>query len=213
MTTGAAHGHVQGVRGRHERARPTGEDPGGQDRRRDVQRERRRDPLAGGIQHPLVDHVGSAVVSLLAGLEHEHHVTGQPVLFRREGMSSPHQHRGVQVMPAGVHDVAGRGVLHATALGHRQRVHVASQEHRSLPAADPTAHGGDRREGATGRHLQGKAVECTKHPLLGARELEAELGGRMQVVAQLDEVVLDGEGGVSEAHPGNVRALRGGGSF
>ena len=35
------------------------------------------DPLPGGVQHALVDHAAGAVEALLAGLEHEHHVTGE----------------------------------------------------------------------------------------------------------------------------------------
>src|ERR671927_286621 len=34
-------------------------------------------PGAGGVQHPLLDHVARPVEPLLAGLEHEHDVAGQ----------------------------------------------------------------------------------------------------------------------------------------
>ena len=64
-------------RRRHQRSRPGREHPARQHAGEDVQPVRRRDPGSGGVQHSFADHGGGAVPALLAGLEHEDHVTGE----------------------------------------------------------------------------------------------------------------------------------------
>jgi len=67
-------------------------------------------------QHALADHVPRTVEALLAGLEHEHHVTGQFCLARGQQFRGTDQTGRVQIVTAGVHHAVmlGREVLAAT---------------------------------------------------------------------------------------------------
>ena len=118
--------------------------PGGEGVARDlgghhVDAVRRRHPAAGGVEDALVDHQAGAVPALLARLEHEDHVAGELLAVRAQHPGGADEHRGVQVVAAGVHDaVDAAAELQAGLLLHRQRVHVAAQQHRrSVAVARP----------------------------------------------------------------------------
>ena len=97
--------------------------------RRHVQRERGVDRIV-AVEHALVDHVPRAVVPFLAGLEHEAHGARQLAAPRVQQPRRADEHRGVRVVTARVHaavDLARE--VEPGVLGHRQRVHVAAQQH------------------------------------------------------------------------------------
>jgi len=99
-------------------------------------------PLPRRIQDSLAQHVGRAVVALLARLEHEDDVAGQFVAVSRKDPSRPHEHRRVQVVTAGMHDTWFlAGVVKTGRLGQGQSVHVAAQEDRRS-GAPPAQHRG-----------------------------------------------------------------------
>ena len=78
--------------------------------------------------------------ALLAGLEHEHHPAGQ--LSRRAGASwrrRPASRRGVSWPQACMVPSTSRGEVEAGVLRHRQRVHVAAQQHGRARAGRPRA--------------------------------------------------------------------------
>ena len=71
----------------------------------------------------------SAVQAFLAGLEHEHDVAVQRIAVRAQQPSRAGQHRGVQIVAAGVHHAVDRAaVLDVSEFLHRQGVHVAAQQ-------------------------------------------------------------------------------------
>ena len=159
------------------------------------------DAPARRLQHPLAEHHPRAVEALLAGLEHEHDVALEPVAVACEQPGRPDQRRRVQVVPAGVHRAVRRGEVKAGLLVDGQRVHVAADQDRTGVAvvASPAAqHADDRRGPGSGRDLEAEAVELGEHPLLGVRQLEADLRVAVQRLPQLDEVSLDRGGIVAE---------------
>ena len=88
-------------------------------------------PAAGGIQHAFADHVAGAVETLLARLEHQHHIAGQLVPAFRKERGGAGEHGGVEVVAARVHGaVDRRGVAHTRFFLDGQPVHVGAEEHR-----------------------------------------------------------------------------------
>jgi hypothetical protein len=75
----------------------------------------------------LIDHFPGPGEALLTGLEHEDDAARE--LDAGEQARRTREHRGVQVVAAGVHPSFGLGdVRHAGPLGHRQRVHVGAEQ-------------------------------------------------------------------------------------
>jgi hypothetical protein len=124
VTAAALHGHTQHVNTGGNRTRSGREHAVWEARRRHVHRVRRQWSPARGVEHTLIDHVPGPVVTLLARLEHEHHIAGQGVAVGREQPGSAHQHGGVQIVAAGMHPAGRRGKVQASLLRDRQRVHV-----------------------------------------------------------------------------------------
>ena len=180
--------------------------------RHDVQRVRGVGAAPGGVQHALLDHPSGPVEALLAGLEHEHDVAGEGGAPGVQQVGGADQRRHVQVVPAGVHhavDLAAVG--HVELLVHRERIHVRPQQHdgsmagsyAEAPAADrPLApqHRGHAAQRATGRDLQVQAGQRLQDGLLGAGEVQADLGATVQPVPQLHEVVGQVSGLVNDGH-------------
>ena len=169
----------------------------------DVQRVGRGRARARGVEHALFDHEAGAVEALLARLEHEHDVTGEPVAALGEHPGRPDQHGRVQVVPARVHvpGIADRnGTSTSSATGS------ASMSPRSSTTSPLAAvghgpapeHGGHRRRRAAGADLERQAVESRQHLLLRAREVEPDLGLGVQPVPQVGEIGGEGPGVVEE---------------
>jgi hypothetical protein len=195
----------EGARRRHQRARPGDELALRVARGGDVQAVGGVDVLARRRQDAFVDHVAGTVPALFAGLEHEHDVAGQVGLARGEEPGGADQPRGVQVVTAGVHGaVERRGELLAAGFGDRERVHVAAQQDG---AAGPAAaqDGGDRREVLAEAGFQTEPVQRREHALLGARQVQADLGDAVQVAAEGDQLVEQGGGVGAQGHPPIMR--------
>jgi len=179
---------------------------------------RGHDPAAGGVEHPLLDHVGRAVVALLARLEHEHHVAGELAAVRAQQPRGPDEHRRVQVVPAGVHGAGDlAGVVEPGRLLHRQRIHVAAQQDGGrmggysafCAAVTAPQDSGDGRDRAPRRHLERQAVQRLEHGALRLRQLEADLRAAVQPVPQLGDVVRQLSGVVAQGLPdGHATSMR-----
>ena len=139
------------------------------------------------VEQALLEHVLGAVEALLAGLEHEQRPG--PASSARRATSS-------RAAPASIADVGSwpqacmapstlRRVLEPGVLGHRQRVHVAAQQDRRAgPAAveDPD----DARGARARRQRQTEPVDRFEDAVLGAGQVEADLGLQVEVAAYLD---------------------------
>ena len=116
------------------------------------------------------------------------------------------QHRGVQVVPAGVHGAVDLGgERQPGVLVHRQRVHVRAHEHRrSRPR---TAQDGDDRAALpAGVDLERQVLERGEHGGLGDGQRQADLGVTVQGAPQLQRPWLQGAGlGQQGALRGTVR--------
>ena len=101
----------------------------------------------------------------------------------------------VQVVPAGVHRPGGgRHPVVGEVLLHREGVHVAAQEdHRPLGArwggGTAPQHGDHGREPLAESDLQIQSGQRIEHLLLGAGEVQPDLGVPVQITAQCDEVI------------------------
>ena len=81
----------------------------------------------------------------------------------REQPGRPGQHRGVQVVPAGVHHpVDLRRERQPGPLGHRQRVHIAAQQYRR-PRLAAAQHRHNRAQPAAAADFQRQAVQGAQH--------------------------------------------------
>ena len=96
---------------------------------RDVNRECAIGPRC-AVQQAVVDHLHCAEVPFLAGLKHELDRARETITVRVQQFHRHRQHRSVGIVAARVH-AAGflRGERQARVLRHRQRVHVAAQQH------------------------------------------------------------------------------------
>ena len=146
-------------------------------------------PFDCGVEQALVEHDLGAALALLAGLEHEHDPAPEvPAACRQHGGRAG-EHRRVGVVPARVHGaVDGAGEVEAGVLGHRERVHVPSEQDggAGLVAVE---HRHDRGRGRAGVDGQRQAVEGLEHGGLGPWELEPELGVHVDPAAQRHHVV------------------------
>ncbi len=118
---------------------------------------------------------------------------------RGQQLCGAREHGGVQVVSAGVHGTVDGGERHRGLLDDRQTVHVAAQQHRRTRSA-AAQHRGDRVQRGAQADLQRQSVEGLQHPLLGARQGEAQLGDPVQVVAQPDQVRGQRESVVVQGH-------------
>ena len=111
------------------------------------------------VDQAVVQHETRAVPALLAGLEHEQHFARQGIGAGAKQFGSACQHRDMRIMAAGMHDAGrGRGEGQAGFLGHRQRVHIAAQQHPAagcVPLQDPDQPG-RRRAFAPGQRQVGE---------------------------------------------------------
>jgi hypothetical protein len=166
----------------------------------------REDPLD-ALHRPVGDHVHRATgLDLLGGLEDQPHPAGQA---GRRGQREPgaEQHRGVRVVPAGVHDALDRGrERQAGVLLQRECVEVGPQGHAALAEADIADQPAAARQGArleTGRHQRG-GDERGGAPL-GATELRH----RVQRSPPADELARVGsEPGVEPGRPATHAEIR-----
>ena len=132
---------------------------------------------------------------LLTRLEHEDDGARQLVASRAQRLCRPDQHRGMRVVTTSVHRAgvaAGKG--EPCFLLHRQRIHVAAQQHgaavRPLPFRPAPAQDRDK---AAGRR---RVVDFERQPrqrrlrLFGRPDtVQADLGIGMDGAAQRDDVV------------------------
>lgn len=141
-------------------------------------------------------------MALFAGLEHEHHVAAQVFTAFGEEHGRADEPGRVQVVTAGVHGARGpRPVVHPRLLGDGEGVHVAAEQHG---AAGPTA-AQDRRHGAevlAEGDVQRKTVEGREDLLLGAGQLESELGFAVQGAPQPGQFGLEFLGAFRGRHAG-----------
>jgi hypothetical protein len=153
-----------------------------------VQAISRTHPLTGRVQYPLGDHPGRPVPAFLARLEHEHHISGEVGAVPGKDPGRADQHRGVQVMSAGVHRALdATRVLDAGQLADRQGVHVGSEQYRGAGTA-AAQYRGHRAELSAQRDLQVQVAQGFQNLLLRTRQVESDLRMGMQVTPELDEV-------------------------
>jgi hypothetical protein len=190
VAAGADDRDVDAVHGGHHRAGPGGDHAGPQPRGEHVQGVGGRRAPARGVEHPLGDHRGGAVATLLPRLEHEHHVAGQLLAPPGQQMRGAGEHGGVQVVPAGVHHTVHRGrIVEAGALGQQQGVHVGPQQHRRAgPGAAEDR--GDRGQLRAEPDLQRQPVEGGHNLFLRARQVQADLRFGMNGTPQPHQIVL-----------------------
>ncbi len=147
------------------------------------------DPRPGRVQHSLGEHRGGAVVTLLARLEHEHHVARQLGPVAAEQDRRPDQGRGVQVVAAGVHHPGRRreGLARSprSPAGRPGRPAAARPERapdaapRSTPTTEVSARPRVSSSGSVGEGVGDQGL-CT-------RQLQPDLGCGVQVPAQRSE--------------------------
>ena len=135
------------------------------------------------IEQPVLDHLARAAPALLGGLKDEVHGAVE-VALAREIARGGEQHRGVPVMPAGVHlPSMNARVSEAVPLGHGQRVDVGAQTHG--PRGAPVPHDADDPSPAEApMHGDAPARERAGDEIGGPLLLEAELGVCVKVPPQ-----------------------------
>ena len=166
----------------HDRTRTSRDEAGG-DVRRDVDREGAvRARVA--VDEAVLDHAQRAEMAFLARLKHELHRAREAVALRVQQAHGHREHRRVAVVAAGVHlafFLGGEG--EARVLRHRQRVHVAAQEHRAalLRTLQRDDEAGGRRP-VLDLHVE--AVQRLAHGFDRAGQMEAKLGMLVDAAAE-----------------------------
>ncbi len=206
---------VQRIRRREHRAGPSDDQPRAHVGR-DVERERR---VGRGVaQQPVVDHEARAVMPFLARLEHEDDRAGQGLGPRAQCPRRADQHRGVRIMPARMHRAGvARREGQAGLLLHRQRVHVAAQQHGAAIVAHLSASAAQDRDEARRRrplaNLQRQSRKRRLRLLRRTGTVEPDLGVGVDRAAQLDQVgqfVRARGGPVGGPAVGGIEAIHGG---
>ena len=148
------------------------------------------------LERALPDHQVRPAAALLGGLGDEHDRAGQVGLHRRQHGRDAEEHRGVDVVTAGVHEPGlpavddgflPRGEGQAGLLRDRQGVHVAAHGHDGTGLAaleDPD----DARLGVARPDLEAELAEIIGDDAGRARFLEAELRVAVDVLADGDEL-------------------------
>ena len=165
-----------------------------------------------GLEHALLQHVPRAVLTFLAGLEHEHDLAGQRVPPARA--AAARRTRASRCGCRGRRRASTPSVSDANASPlsslQRQRVHVATQQHgRSGPLA--VEHRGHRAARLAGADVQAEALERVQHRRLRPRQVEALLGVLVQLPAQRHGARLQRAGSVEQAGEPRVVGQRCGG--
>jgi hypothetical protein len=140
------------------------------------------------LEEAVGDHAlrAAAGAGLLGRLEHEVHGAAE-VARARELLRRAQQHRGVAVVPAGMH----HAVVHALPgpprrFADRQRVHVGAQRHAARAAAHvQRAHHAVPAHAA--RDVPAPLLQPAGHELGRGRLLERELGVAVQVAPRLGQ--------------------------
>ena len=144
--------------------------------------------------------------TLLRGLENKHHRAGQVVLQTRQHLRGCHEHGGMRVVPAGVHDrdllseIVGRfsgGEGQPLWLLNGKRIHVGAQgdgatRFSALQNADDA---GPRHAGA---NFQIEAAQVIRDELRGPFLLVAELRMLVNVPPPGDQLLFDGRGPLAD---------------
>ena len=118
------------------------------------------DLVAGeALEETILHHLKRAACAFLARLEDEHD-RALEVLVLGEIFSSGKKHRHVAVMPAPMHlALILRLPLAASLLGHRERIHIASERDRAAGTEIPVNHADNARAPDMFRHLNSPAFE------------------------------------------------------
>ncbi|MNI24774.1 hypothetical protein D3C73_784040 [compost metagenome] len=155
------------------------------------------------LQHPLrapklVWLGGGQAAAFFGRLEDEHDFARQVLAHARQYFGGGHQHCGVRVVAAGVHDVHFLALVVAAGLGgerqtfrllDRQGVHVGAQgNHRAgLAAFEDADHAG---VGDAGMHLEAELAQVVGHQLGGAHLLATQFRVLVDVATPFDQFGL-----------------------
>ncbi len=142
------------------------------------------------VDKVVLDHEPCAMIALLPRLKHEDNGAGEAFAQSAKRAGGANQHRAVRVMAASVHRarVAG-GEGKPGLLLHRQRVHVAAEQHRPpivAAAAEDCDEAAGRRPLAIFERQPGERRFDLGR---GARAIEADLRVGMNRAAKLDDAV------------------------
>jgi len=166
-----------------------------------------------GVEDALFDHHPGATAALLGGLEEDLHGARELVPAVVQHPGDAHEHRGVGIVAAGVHDaVVERLVLDIVLLVDRERVHVgAQQDDLSRPFSAPDQAGEPSRRDAGLDLLDPDGAEALLDEAGGLDLLEAELGVLVQVPpvgdnAGQDLVDIVAHTGTGHGHLGFLRS-------
>ncbi len=163
----------------------------------DVQRDRMID----AVERAIIDHHRCAALmlaasTLLSGLKQEAYLATQLAArkFGLKQMRDTQQDRGVRIVTTGVHRTSRLGSERdIDILDNRQRVHVgANADHWPIAIADFTDHAGDA---DTGTNLDtANFAQRIGHQLRGANFLKCQLGMRVDLAAEPNDLALEGTG-------------------
>mmetsp|Transcript_70481 Transcript_70481/g.166212 ORF Transcript_70481/g.166212 Transcript_70481/m.166212 type:complete len:304 (+) Transcript_70481:1718-2629(+) len=153
------------------------------------------------LEQAVLDHLAGAAAAFLGGLEDEVDRAVE-VAMRGQVLGGRQQHRGVAVVATGVHaaEVAA-GVRELVALGHRQRVDVGAQAHRTVRAAvlDDADDAGGAEAAVDGDAPVGQRL---RDDVGSALLVEAEFRVLVQVAADGGDLGRVRQDGVDELHCG-----------
>ena len=147
-------------------------------------------------QQPLVDHRLRPARALLARLEHEDHVAVEFIRSLAEQHGRADEAGGVHIVPARVHVLVARRELEPGLLPDRQRIHVATEQHRRarcpgvLAVPRSTATTDVRPDPCV--NLQRQPLQGAEHRRLGPRQVVAQLGVPVDVPPERDQLGVNG---------------------
>ena len=142
------------------------------------------------LEEPVLDHRLRAAEPLLGGLEDEEHLPLE-VAGLGEVAGRPEEHRGVPVVPAGVHPpIVPGAVLEPRRLLDGKRVHVCPQPHRAGRVAGPERpHDAGPPDAPV--DLAPELLEALRDEIRGPVLLESELGVGVDVAPPGGHLVVE----------------------
>ncbi|MNI26820.1 hypothetical protein D3C73_805370 [compost metagenome] len=152
------------------------------------------------LEQAVVDHALGAAAAFFSRLE-DHIYRARVIAMLGQVLRRGQQHGGVAVVAAGVHlAFVLAGVREAVDLLHGQRVHVGAQAHRAVTGQLAANDADHARATQAAINLDAPFFKLGRHDVGGAEFFEGQFGMRVDVAADLRNILVPGDDRFEQFH-------------